>query len=98
MDPTLYARVSNLKEGEISYAFIDQDKNKKFYKIVSIIKRTDEHKADFANDYIKIKELALRDKKIRAVEKWTEEKIKQTYIKIDSEYQNCEFASNWLKK
>ncbi len=70
----------------------------KFYKLITVNNRTEEHQADFANDYLKIKELALRDKQIKEIAKWSEEKIKETYIKINDEYKGCEFTNNWLKK
>ena len=60
--------------------------------------RTDEHVADYARDYSKIKELAMGEKRLEVIGKWTEEKIKETYIKINGEYRNCTFYSNWLKK
>ena len=100
MDPALYAQVSSLKDGEISLPILDEDRSGggKFYKIITVNNRTEEHTADFAKDYLKIKELALRDKQIKAIAKWTEEKIKETYIKIGEDYKNCDFANNWLKK
>lgn len=99
MDPTLYTKVSNLKEGEVSLPYEDEVRGMgKFYKIVTVNKKIDEHKADFANDYLKIKELALRDKQIKEIGKWTDEKIKETYIKINDDYKNCTFTNNWLKK
>lgn len=99
MDPTLYAQVSNLKDGEVTMPILDEARGVgKFYKIITVNNRTEEHQADFAKDYIKIKELALRDKQIKAIAKWTEEKIKETYVKISSDYKDCEFTNNWLKK
>ncbi|WP_396209827.1 peptidylprolyl isomerase [Flavobacterium sp.] len=99
MDPALYAQVSELKDGEVSMPILDQERGGgQFYKIVTINNRFEEHQADFSKDYIKIKELALRDKQIKEIAKWTEEKIKETYIKINEEYKDCEFANNWLKK
>lgn len=99
MDPSLYSQVSNLKEGEVSLPYLDIEKSgKKNYKIVTITKRINEHTADYATDYIKIKDLALREKQLKAIEKWSTEKIKATYIKINGEYRACEFANNWLKK
>lgn len=101
MDPILYAQVSSLKDGEISLPILDEDKGgggAKFYKIITVNNRTEEHTADFANDYLKIKELALRDKQIKEIAKWSEEKIKETYIKISDDYKDCDFANNWLKK
>ena len=99
MDPALYSQVSNLKEGEISIPQIDTDQSgKKKYKLLMVTNRIEEHPADYAKDYIKIKDLALKEKQINAIAKWSEEKIKETYIKINGEYRNCEFTNNWLKK
>jgi peptidyl-prolyl cis-trans isomerase SurA len=99
MDPALYAQVSELKDGEVSMPILDQERGGgQFYKILTINNRFEEHQAEFSKDYIKIKELALRDKQIKEIAKWTEEKIKETYIKINDEYKHCEFTNNWLKK
>ena len=99
MDPALYAQVSELKDGQVSMPILDEDRSSgKFYKIITVNNRSEEHQADFSKDYLKIKELALRDKQIKEIAKWTEEKIKETYIKISDEYKGCEFTNNWLKK
>ena len=99
MDPALYSQVSNLKEGEVSIPQIDTDQSgKKKYKLIMVTNRIEEHTADYGKDYIKIKNLALKEKQINAIAKWSEEKIKETYIKINGEYRNCEFTNNWLKK
>ena len=99
MDPVLYAQVSALKDNEISLPILDEERGAgKFYKIITVNNRIEEHQADFSKDYIKIKELALRDKQIKEIAKWTEEKIKETYIKISDDYKDCEFANNWFKK
>ena len=63
-----------------------------------VTNRIDSHTADYARDYTKIKELALREKQIEAIGKWSNEKIMETYIRINGEYRNCVFANNWLKK
>jgi peptidyl-prolyl cis-trans isomerase SurA len=99
MDPALYAQVSELKDGEVTLPILDQERGGgQFYKIVTVNNRFEEHQADFSKDYIKIKELALRDKQIKEIAKWTKDKIKETYIKINDEYKDCEFANNWIKK
>ena len=99
MDPSLYNEISDLKVNEISRVILDEIPGEgKFYKILTINQKTEEHAADFSKDYIKIKEIALKDKQISAIAKWTEEKIDETYIKINGEYRNCNFVSNWLKK
>jgi peptidyl-prolyl cis-trans isomerase SurA len=99
MDPTLYANVSNLKEGEVSAPLGEEDQTgKKKFKLVTVTNRINEHTADYAKDYIKIKNLALKEKQISAIGKWFEEKIKETFIKINGEYKECVFTNNWLKK
>jgi peptidyl-prolyl cis-trans isomerase SurA len=99
MDPVIYGQVSNLKSGEISTVILDEDaKAGKRYKIIMVTNKIEEHTADFSKDFIKIKELALKEKQINAIAKWTDEKVKETYIKINGEYKDCTFTNNWLKK
>ena len=99
MDPSLYSRVSNLKENEISAPYLDEEQQgKKKFKLITVTNRINEHTADYAKDYIKIKELALKEKQIKTIGKWFYEKIKETYIKIIGEYRDCAFTNNWLKK
>lgn len=98
MDPDLYAKVSNLKEGEISNVFMDETRQGlKMVKILLLKSRTEAHTADLAEDYVKIMELALQKKKTESIEKWSDEKIKDTYVNINQVYTNCEFKSNWTK-
>ncbi len=99
MDPTLYGQVSNLKQDEVSQPIVDEDPSgKKSYKLMMVTNRFDEHTADYSLDYIRIKNLALKEKQIKRIGEWSEEKIRETYIKINGEYRDCTFANNWLKK
>ncbi len=99
MDPSLYSQVSGLKENEVSMPLVETDPSgKKSYKLMMVTNRYDEHTADYSRDYIKIKNLALKDKQIRRIGEWSAEKIKETYVKVNAEYRDCEFTNNWLKK
>lgn len=99
LDPTVYNQINGLSEGQISQVFVDQERQgSKFFKIIKINKKTEEHKADFSTDYIKIKELALTDKQFKKVTKWVQDNISKNYIKINGEYNSCTFSYNWLKK
>ena len=98
MDPELYAQIANLKEGEVSIVFQDEDRyNPVKFKILTVSNRYDEHVADFSKDYIKIQKLALQNKQLKEIEKWQNEKIFDTYINISNDFGSCEFFSNWLK-
>jgi peptidyl-prolyl cis-trans isomerase SurA len=99
MDPELYSQISNLKEDEISIVYQDEDRvNPIKFKILSVSNRYDEHVADFSKDYLKIQKLALQNKQLKEIEKWQDDKINETFIKISMEHRTCNFYSNWLKK
>lgn len=99
MDPELYSQIQELKSGEVSLVLEDEDRiGTKKYKILTVTDRIDEHEANFARDYLKIKELALQEKQFKAIEKWQNEKIMDTYVKLIGENRDCDFTSNWLKK
>lgn len=99
VDPELYGQVVNLEQGEISRVITEQDNTgRPFYKIMTVTSRSEEHVADYAQDYDKIRELALQDKQMQAIEEWQKKKIEETYVKVNGDYRNCDYTSNWLKK
>ncbi|MEN8125789.1 MAG: peptidylprolyl isomerase [Bacteroidota bacterium] len=99
MDPDLYSRVSNLKPGEYTDVFYEETRQgKKMYKFILLKSKTESHIADLSIDYVKIKDLALQKKKQETIEKWSNDKIEDTYIKINDKYKDCNFNSNWTKK
>ena len=99
MDPELYGQVSNLANDEVSAPILEDDpRTGKKFKLVMVTNKIDQHVADYSKDFSKIKELALKEKQLNAIAKWSEDKIKETYVKINGEYIDCTFANNWLKK
>lgn len=99
LDPQLYNQILKLEDNEISIPILEEDRsgNKK-YKIVMVTNRFNEHVADYAQDYVRIKDLALKEKQLKAIEKWMIEKISVTYVSVNRDNQSCDFANNWLKK
>lgn len=99
MDPSLYRNVSNLQTGEVSQPILDQDESQqKVYKLLMVTNRIPQHTADYAQDFLKIKDLALKEKQFSEVGKWMTSKIRETYVKVNGEFRDCQFAHNWLKK
>ncbi len=97
MDPTLSAQIYNIKKGEITKVYTDTDRTgKNIFKILTVTGRHDEHTADYVKDYEKIHELAIKEKQLRAIEEWQATKIIETYIKVNEDYQECDFTNNWL--
>ena len=99
MDPVLYNQVATLRDGQISQPIKEDDPRggPPKFKIMRVTNRYDEHMADFARDYVKIKDLALSDKERKTIEEWIAEQIESTYIQINDTRKDCDFASNWLK-
>jgi len=99
MEPALYSQVSSLKDDEVSFPIVDEDRTgRKMYKIYRVTNRIGEHTADFVKDYTRIRELALKEKQLEAVQKWMKEAIKKTFVSVKGSYRNCTFSNNWLKK
>ena len=99
LDPQLYNQILKLEDNEISIPLLEQDRSgNKTYKIVLVTNRFNEHIADYAQDYVRIKDLALKEKQLKLIEQWMTEKISDTYISVNRDNQSCDFANNWLKK
>ena len=99
MDPSLYSQVVNLEIGVVSNPILEYDRTgKAFYKLLMVTDKKEEHIAEYGKDFLKIKDLALKEKQIEEIAKWQDEKIKDTYIKITGEYRDCKYTNNWLKK
>ena len=99
LDPQLYSQILKLEDNEVSIPLLEEDRSgNKTYKIVTVTNRFNEHIANYAQDYVRIKDLALKEKQLKVIEEWMTEKISDTYISVNRDNQSCDFANNWLKK
>ena len=98
MDPELYNQVKSLNENEISMPLLTVERGgKKKYKLLKVVNRYEEHLANYSKDYTKIKELALKDKQVRTIQKWMKEKIEDTFVNVNRSFGDCSFSYNWKK-
>jgi peptidyl-prolyl cis-trans isomerase SurA len=99
VDPATYYLVKDLEVGKISKPFEAVDDNaKQVYKIVKLKSKTKPHQANLKDDYQRIQEFALEKKQMDFVDEWVAKKIKTTYVKIDEDYEGCEFRfQGWNK-
>ncbi|MCM5662729.1 peptidylprolyl isomerase [Galbibacter mesophilus] len=98
MDPALYGQISPLQGDEISQPLMEETRTGVQFKLLKVINRFKSHKADYSQDYVKIKELALKEKQFKEIGEWMEEKIEDTYINVAPDNRDCDFANNWSKK
>lgn len=96
--PSLSNQVQFLETGDVSPIIPEKDDaGRVSFKIIKMINKVGDHKAEYTSDYLKIKELALRNKQTETIKKWQSNKLKDTYIKIGDEYGDCIFISDWTK-
>ena len=100
LDPDVSKMITKLHINEISEPFKTEDPNSRqaVYKIVKLLKKVDEHKANIQEDYQAIASAFLASKKEEVMQKWISKQQADNYIHIDETYGNCNFNyKNWLK-
>lgn len=98
LDPGMVGMLKNLKLGEISQPteFADE-RGRKGVRLVYLKTQTEPHRENLKDDYSKIADHALEEKKEDALEKWFNKKIPTYYIMIDKDYQDCSAMDKWIK-
>ena len=99
LDREIFYATEKLTIGKISEPiFFRTQDGKEGYKLVKLLNKTQPHRADLKTDYNIIQNVALQEKKNEATQKWIEEKLKSTYVRVNNDYFNCEFERGWIKK
>lgn len=98
-DPQTAYYLKRLKVGEISSPFeYADDSRQKAYKIIRIRNKIPGHKANLKDDYQRIQEVALANKKQKAIDNWIKSMQESTFIMVDDSYKNCAFKHpGWIK-
>lgn len=94
-------KIETMKEGDISEAFIRKDpkKNRDVVSIVKLTKRLPGHRANLSDDFNMLKEMYMAHRKNEILKEWVEKKIKDTYIRIEEGWADCDFHyDGWVKK
>jgi peptidyl-prolyl cis-trans isomerase SurA len=68
---------------------------KQAYRIINLKSRTEPHKANMQDDYLKLLSMATFEKQKHMITDWIAKKSKNTYIKIDNEFNSCKLEYNW---
>lgn len=99
IDQQIYLLTDALESGGVSLPslYMDLFERKQGIRIVRLQNRVVAHQANLEQDYALIKLAAENDKKQRVLDDWTQAKIPNAYIRLDAQYQDCDFRVNWLK-
>ena len=100
VDQQIYLLTDAMEKGDYTSPnlYVDIYERKQGIRIVRLMERYQPHVANLKDDYSLIKGAAENDKKQRIVTEWTNSKIGNAYIRIDEQYSNCGFKSNWITK
>ncbi len=100
LDPKVYFAVENIKAMALTPVMkFDTPAGDVQYKIVRLNSRTEPHKANLQQDYNKIQQAALAQKKGKYTNTWLRDKVVGTYIKFDAKVQSdCPNVDQWAAK
>ena len=99
IDQQIYLLTDALESGGVSQPslYMDLFERKQGIRMVRLQNRVPAHQANLEQDYALIKLAAENDKKQRILDEWTAAKIPNAYIRLDPQFQDCDFRVNWLK-
>jgi peptidyl-prolyl cis-trans isomerase SurA len=103
LKPQDYLAIKDLKEGEISEPIESLDNEGRdgnlVYKIIRVDKIIPAHTATFEHDFTQISEQVTNDLQVKAIDKYLKAKIKETKVRIDPLFKDCEFRNaDWYDK
>lgn len=93
--------VDKMQVGDVSEAFIMKDpkRDRDIVAIVKLTERIPAHRANLSEDYQTIKGMYENSAKQKMVKEWLANKIRDTYVKIEENWADCDFEHpEWLRK
>jgi len=98
LDPSIRYLVENMNIGDMTPPSLTKsnDGTQAAYRIVKLNNKIDEHKANIADDFDKLKEYALVNKKQSIIDKWILNNIPNTYIKVSEDLSICSCYKKWM--
>jgi peptidyl-prolyl cis-trans isomerase SurA len=98
LDKDIVKQLDNLKGGEYSKPLVSTDPTgKKIVRIIYLKTRTEPHRANLKDDYNKMADKAIEEKKDEAMEKWFNSKLPTFYIMLDEQFKNCPELKPWYQ-
>ena len=98
LDKDMVIMLKTLKPGDISEPQVYQDdRGRQTVRLIYFRERTTPHKENLKEDYNRVSQRALEQKKIKKMESWFKEHIPNYYIYIDAEYHGCPELNDWKK-
>ena len=100
LPPEIARTINTMQVGEISKPFtMINQKNKEIVAIVKLKSRIEGHKASLTEDFQSLKAMVEDEKRNEILNNWIAKKQKETYIRINDNWKNCDFERDgWIQK
>jgi peptidyl-prolyl cis-trans isomerase SurA len=96
LEKDVVVAMKSLSLGEFSQPIASVDeRGKKVVRLIYLKTRTEPHRENLKDDYNKVAQRALEEKKISTLEKWFDGKLSTYYIKLDDDFRGCEALAKW---
>ncbi|MEP6682839.1 MAG: peptidylprolyl isomerase [Parafilimonas sp.] len=96
LDKDLVVNLKNMKVGDITQPLTyTDDRGKTAVRIVYLARRTEPHRENLKDDYDRVSQQALGEKKQGVLDTWFKQHIPDFYINIDPQYRTCKSLSYW---
>ncbi|HTN46677.1 MAG TPA: peptidylprolyl isomerase [Flavipsychrobacter sp.] len=96
LDPQMVLILDTLQPGSYSAPQMFQtERGEQSTRIVYLKSRTEPHKANLKDDYSKIQDVALGQKKSMHLQEWVKTRMPNAYIRIAPEYANSSVFNGW---
>jgi peptidyl-prolyl cis-trans isomerase SurA len=98
LDKEMVVLIQNMKPGDISapQVYLD-DRGRKTVRLIYFKERTEPHRENLKEDYNKVAQRALEEKKAKSMEAWFKEHVPNYYVFVDDSFQACPELTDWTK-
>ncbi|MBC7589252.1 MAG: peptidylprolyl isomerase [Chitinophagaceae bacterium] len=97
LDKDMVIAIKDLKVGAYSKPQVYEERGVKKVRVVLLKTRTTAHRESIKEDYNKIAQKALEEKKHQTLERWFKEHLPNYYITIDKDFADCSSLGDWWK-
>ena len=99
LPPEIYFAIEELEVNDISAPLEFQTpRGETHFRIIKLMSRTKPHKASLDQDYSRIQRYAKESKKNVYYNNWMQERLKETYIELDEDFNDCSSTLQSVQK
>ena len=99
LPPDVARVVETMQPGEVSKAFkMTNEKGQTVCAIIKLKNKIESHRAHMTEDFQVLKDIVYQKRSEEKIKQWIIDKQKQTFVRINPNWRNCDFMyPNWIK-